>query len=144
MVEEARRRLPNETGGAFMGYWPDPSTVVITEVLGPGPNARHTRYSFYPDVEHHDDEIKRIYLASGRLHTYLGDWHTHPKGAARTSQKDRKTLQSIASFPEARTPRPLMAILAVSRGWKLAVWSWQGKDFLWNAKVALAEVKQFD
>jgi len=127
-----------------MGYWSNPNTVVITDVIGPGSNAKHNRYSFHPDIEYHTAEINRIYSQSGRVNTYLGDWHTHPKGAARTSQKDRKTLNAIASFPDARTPRPLMAIMAGSRGWKLAVWSWQGRDFLWNAKVALVEVKQFD
>ncbi len=127
-----------------MGYWPDSTTVVITDVIGPGPNARHARYSFHPDVEHHDDEIKRIYHASGRLHTYLGDWHTHPKGAAGTSRRDRKTLLVIASDLCARAPKPLMAILAGSQDWKIAVWSLQDSDFFRVARVALAKVKPFD
>ena len=86
MVEEARRCLPNETGGAFMGYWSDPNTVVITDVIGPGPNAKHTRYSFHPDVEYHAAEIDRIYSQSGRINTYLGDWHTH-RGVRPTQAK---------------------------------------------------------
>lgn len=127
-----------------MGYWPDSTSVVITDVIGPGPDAKHARYSFHPDVVHHDDEIERIYLASGRLHTYLGDWHTHPKGAARTSQKDRKTLRAIATDSFARAPRPLMAILAGNQNWKIAVWSMEGKGFFWTARVALARVELFD
>jgi integrative and conjugative element protein (TIGR02256 family) len=144
MVEEARRCLPYETGGAFMGYWSDPSTVVITHVIGPGPNAMHSMHSFNPDVKYHDAEVERIYFQSGRISTYLGDWHTHPRGTARTSQKDRKTLLAIASAPEARAPIPLMAILAINEDWKLAVWSWQGKDILWKARVALCVVRHFD
>ena len=50
-----------------MGYWPDPSTVVITDVIGPGPNSKHTRHSFYPDAEYHYYEIERIYVASDRF-----------------------------------------------------------------------------
>jgi integrative and conjugative element protein (TIGR02256 family) len=144
MVKEARRCLPNETGGVFMGYWPDPCTVVITDIIGPGPNAKHTRYSFYPDAEYHDEEIERIYVVSDRLHTYLGDWHTHPNGSVRTSRKDRKTLSAIAADPEARAPRPLMAILAGNEDWKLAIWSWEAKDFFWLARVAPASVTSFD
>jgi integrative and conjugative element protein (TIGR02256 family) len=144
MVEEARRCLPNETGGAFMGYWAGPSTVVITDVIGPGPMAKHARHSFYPDAEYHDHEIERIYVASDRLHTYLGDWHTHPNGSGTTSRRDRKTLSAIASEAGARAPKPLMAILAGNEEWKLAIWSWRAKDFFWLAKVALASVTSFD
>jgi integrative and conjugative element protein (TIGR02256 family) len=144
MVEEARHCLPNETGGAFMGYWADRSTVVITDVIGPGPNAEHSRHSFYPDAEYHDREIERIYSASDRLHTYLGDWHTHPNGSARTSRKDRKTLSAIASDPGARAPRPIMAILAGNKDWRLVIWSWEAKDFLWLAKVVAASITSFD
>jgi integrative and conjugative element protein (TIGR02256 family) len=144
MVKEARRCLPNETGGAFMGYWSDPSTVVITDVIGPGPSAKHSQHSFYPDVQYHDSEIERVYTASDRLHTYLGDWHTHPNGSARTSRKDRKTLSAIASDPGARAPQPIMAILAGNQDWKLVIWSWEGKDFLWLAKVVAANVISFD
>jgi integrative and conjugative element protein (TIGR02256 family) len=144
MVEEAHHCLPNETGGALMGYWADRSTVVIRDVIGPGPNAKHSRHSFYPDAEYHDREIERIYTASDRLHTYLGDWHTHPNGSARTSRKDRKTLSAIASDPGARAPRPIMAILAGNKDWKLVVWSWEAKAFLWSAKVVAANVISFD
>jgi integrative and conjugative element protein (TIGR02256 family) len=127
-----------------MGYWPDPSTVVISDVIGPGPNAKHTRHSFSPDAKYHDDEIERIYVVSNRLHTYLGDWHTHPNGSTGTSRKDRKTLSAIASDPGARAPRPLMAILAGNKNWRLAIWSWEAKDFFWLAKVAPAKVTRFD
>jgi integrative and conjugative element protein (TIGR02256 family) len=121
MVEEARHCLPHETGGAFMGYWPDPSTVVITDVIGPGPNSKRTRHSFYPDAEYHDYEIERIYVASDRFHTYLGDWHTHPNGSARTSRKDRKTLSAIASDPGARAPRPIILGYHLKTGHTLSV-----------------------
>jgi integrative and conjugative element protein (TIGR02256 family) len=144
MLKEANRCLPNETGGVFMGYWSDSRSVVITNVIGPGPNARHCQYSFHPDVKYHDGEIERIYLRSSRLHTYLGDWHTHPKGSISTSRKDRKTLLAIAFDPWARAPRPLMGILAGRHGWTLAIWSWQGRDFLWMSKVAFAKVELFD
>ena len=37
-----------------MGYWPDTGTVVITDIIGPGPTATHTGHSFHPDVEYQD------------------------------------------------------------------------------------------
>ena len=113
LIHEGKRTVPNETGGVLMGYWPSEGSVVITHVIGPGPDARHTRYAFYPDLDFHDREIERVYSESGRMSTYFGDWHTHPDGGNGASQRDRKTLLNIACAPEARAPKPLMAILSI-------------------------------
>jgi integrative and conjugative element protein (TIGR02256 family) len=144
MVQEGKRALPNETGGVLMGYWPSESTVVITQVIGPGSNARHARYAFDPDLDFHDREIERVYTESERISTYLGDWHTHPHGGNGTSQRDRKTLLNIACAPEARAPKPLMAILSIRRDCALAVWHWEGKHFLWNSRVSASGVVVFE
>src|SRR3989442_1461190 len=81
MVVEARRRAPNETGGVLLGYWADAGRqVVITDAVGPGPQAAHRRTSFEPDHEFQEAEIRRLYRGSGRRLAYLGDWHTHPRG----------------------------------------------------------------
>lgn len=144
MVEEGKRCVPNETGGVLMGYWPSATGVVITHVIGPGPRARHLRYSFHPDPEYHDREIERIYQESGRISTYLGDWHTHPEGGNGTSQRDRRTLARIACTPEARAPKPLMAILSMRRNSSLAIWHWEGKHLLWNSRVSAGELIVFE
>src|SRR2546425_707963 len=79
MLAEAERTLPNETGGVLIGYWAVPfREVVLTAVVGPGPQALHDTDIFIPDPEYQEAEIARCYEESGRLHTYLGDWHTHP------------------------------------------------------------------
>lgn len=144
MVQEGKRTVPNETGGVLMGYWPSESTVVITHIIGPGSNSRHARYSFYPDLDFHEREIERVYIESERLSTYLGDWHTHPHGGNSPSQRDRKTLLNIACAPEARTPKPLMAILSIRPDCALAIWHWEGKHFLWNSRVSVSELIVFE
>lgn len=50
------------------------------------------------------------YEASGRLHTHLGEWHTHPGGALRLSGKDRNTLARVANHKEARLSTPVMLV----------------------------------
>jgi integrative and conjugative element protein (TIGR02256 family) len=144
MVREGKRTIPNEAGGVLMGFWPSENTVVITHVIGPGPSARHTRYAFHPDLHFHDQEIERIYIESGRIITYLGDWHTHPQGGSSTSQRDCKTLLNIACAAEALAPKPLMAILSIRRDCALAIWHWEGKHFLWNSRVAAGEILIFE
>lgn len=114
-MTEADRVAPCETGGVLVGYWARPAReVVITAVLGPGPRAVHLEERFEPDSEYHRREVARLYEASGRLHSYLGDWHTHPRSGPWPSPLDHKTLRTIARDPGARAATPLMAILGVA------------------------------
>lgn len=123
MVGEAERMFPDETGGVLLGYWSEAGDeVVITDVVGPGPAAVHTAQTFHPDATYQEHEIARIYAASDRHITYLGDWHTHPRAGAYLSRRDRQTLQRIAKHAEARAPIPLMAVLAGGDPWTLGVW----------------------
>jgi integrative and conjugative element protein (TIGR02256 family) len=121
---EALKFYPRETGGALMGYYAnDDSELVITDVIDAGPNARHGLSSFAPDLAHQHSEIARIYFGSGRLHTYIGDWHTHPAGCLRLSTKDKSVLRLIASSRPARTTKPVMLIWAGDEsGWDLRIW----------------------
>lgn len=123
MLVEAERSTPYETGGCLMGYWLVPfKEVVITKLIGPGPNAKHLRNKFEPDHEWQAAEIARVYKESGYLYTYLGDWHTHPCSRPSLSWRDRRTLRRIASYPPARAPTPLMGILARNSPWVLKIW----------------------
>lgn len=127
IVGEADRVAPLETGGVLLGYWSVVGQeLVITAATGPGPRASHRPKGFDPDSEYHRLEIARLYAQSGRLHGYVGDWHTHPAGGYHPSRLDRRTLQRIARSPGARAPVPVMAILGEgpegANGWRLAIW----------------------
>lgn len=113
MEAEARTWYPLETGGVLMGYRPqDSGGFVITTFIGPGVNAVHKRARFEPDTAWQLGRIQAIYEASSRTHTYLGEWHTHPKGSTALSFLDRSTLNKISKSREARAPTPIMAIMA--------------------------------
>ena len=123
--EEAERAWPFETGGVLLGYEPDGSDdVVVTAVTGPGPTALHARSAFVPDDLYHARAIAAVYESSGRRATYLGDWHSHPGGAAAPSRKDRRTLRAMARFRAGRTPNPVMLLAAGSpdAGWGIRAW----------------------
>jgi integrative and conjugative element protein (TIGR02256 family) len=117
-------RFPQETGGVLMGYWiAAPMEVVITAAIGPGPNAIHRRYGFRPDHAFQVEAIEKIYETSGRLETYLGDWHSHPLGAARLSRTDLRTMSRISRTAKARASLPLMLLLNGSlKNWAVTVW----------------------
>lgn len=131
LISEADRTFPSETGGVLAGYWVK-DEAVISDATGPGPNAIHRADWFAPDCSFHETEIAKIYEASGRKWTYLGDWHSHPLQITPTlSSQDQKTLRRIAHSRNARASTPLMLILSGQpQEWKFAVWQWQSR-FSW-------------
>ncbi|MCW9023076.1 MAG: Mov34/MPN/PAD-1 family protein [Gammaproteobacteria bacterium] len=112
MVEEAEKKKPLETGGAFMGYVADNHDVIITDMIDAGVNAIHKKISFTPDQEYQLKEMEDIYYNSEGMTNYLGDWHTHPNGTTNLSLKDKKTLTRIGITPESQNSYPIMVILA--------------------------------
>ena len=111
LAEAANAKYPLETGGLLLGYWSGIYEAVISSVSLPGPEAKHYRYSYRPDYEHDIEVVRRVYTGSKGVHTYLGDWHSHP-GTTRPylSIKDRLALHRIANSFEARTARPLSMV----------------------------------
>ncbi len=146
MISEAKDAFPAETGGVLVGYWARAhEEVVITDAVGPGPQARHRENRFIPDPSFHFEEIARLYEESGRLHTYLGDWHTHPLGSCTLSRLDRLTLKQISRYAPARSRVPVMLILAGKQKWNLGVWCYFPRGTLskWRACVVPLRVRVF-
>lgn len=124
MRRDADHWYDRETGGTFMGYWADSQSAVVTTMIPGGPNAIRERTSFLPDQDWQQAQIADHYERSGRLDTYLGDWHTHPDAASgRLSWKDRACLKRIIRTPAARNPTPIMMLMCGDRnGWVLHSW----------------------
>lgn len=111
---EAEAWAPLETGGMLLGYR-EGSNVVVQNILSAGPGAVRGASKFEPDGAWQQTRLDKIYEQSGRITTYLGDWHSHPRGGARPSKTDRETYQRVADEPESRAPNPVILIAAVSR-----------------------------
>lgn len=123
MRDEAARRDPHETGGVLLGYWGE-DAAVVADMVGPGPDALHGPNGFVPDAEYQEMEIAQRYETSGRIVTYMGDWHSHPGGSGRVSRLDLRTLHTIAREPAARAPAPIMLVVSDGDPWKLMAWIW--------------------
>jgi integrative and conjugative element protein (TIGR02256 family) len=129
MLREARARAPLETGGMLLGYVSpntDPEDVVIERVIGPGPNAKHFSDRFEPDGHWQQCRLADAYQQSGRITTYLGDWHTHPDGLPEPSWRDWRTARRVARSEAARMSRPLMLIVAsnAEETWTAMAYRW--------------------
>jgi integrative and conjugative element protein (TIGR02256 family) len=132
---DAARWFPSETGGILMGYWAHTTEVVITACSVAGPLAQHSGSSYVPDAEYDLQVVASLYERSGRLHTYLGDWHSHPRHGAYLSTRDIDTLHGISRDANARAPVPLMLILAGGpRQWRTGIWCYRR---FWGSKRAL-------
>ena len=139
IVAEADLLSPRETGGVLLGFRKDPDNIVITDMIGPGPNAKHHRFTFEPDYEFQEKEIAKMYMLRGSIE-YLGDWHSHPLGSIMPSEKDKSVLRKIASHDPARCRRPVMCIMAGGRpDWTPSAWEFDGTSY---QKTAMKIVHQ--
>lgn len=83
--------------------WESGGHVVVSEMVGPDPLARHTRSGFLADGDWQQRELELIYATSALEVTHLGDWHSHPHGSRRPSSRDQDTAQKTES-DDGRTP----------------------------------------
>lgn len=117
LATEAGHHAPRETGGMLIGYCSTSAEkrveLVVTATIGAGPRARRRRLRFAPDGRWQQKQLESLYQRSGRVATYLGDWHSHPRGTPRPSLLDRRTYARVAAHPDAATSLPLMLILAL-------------------------------
>ncbi len=117
MIAEAQRTEPLESGGVLLGWAAlEGGDLLAAMMLGPGPAAVHKRARFSPDTAWQRSEIARAYEASGRILTYLGDWHSHPGGGQTPSRRDERTGRRIARSRSARAAAPLIVILSGRQG----------------------------
>ncbi len=143
MHEQAEEHKPDETGGLLLGYWANDTEAVLTEVIGPGPDARHWPTGFAPDAAYQEARLADEYERSGRRIEYLGDWHTHPGAAAVPSRNDKGTLRRIARDPEARCARPFMLIMGERERWQLTAWTVK-PHWRWRLAVGPARLRAFE
>jgi integrative and conjugative element protein (TIGR02256 family) len=118
--EESERFAPLETGGVVLGWREGRGMVLrVAEIVAAGPGARRERSRFEPDGPWQRARIAELYEASGRTLSYLGDWHSHPKGGG-PSSLDRSTARRIAATPQACCSHPVLLIATcVDGSWAL-------------------------
>jgi integrative and conjugative element protein (TIGR02256 family) len=110
IMEQGNQHAPVETGGMLLG-WRQERAIVVTAQVEAGPGALRGPRSFTPDGDWQQRRLEEAYEQSGRSVTYLGDWHSHPRGSRHPSPKDRETAAAVAAEPLARASMPVTMIL---------------------------------
>lgn len=106
-------RLPNETGGVLLGAFDTHSrTCLIIDALPSPPDSTEWPTSYIrgcEDLAAHVTEIKNLTL--GQV-SYVGEWHSHPKGApVRPSEDDLQAYEWLAGHMHLESLPGLMLII---------------------------------
>ena len=136
IMAESNSKYPLETGGMLIGYRKG-DDAIVTDIIGPGPDAKHERIYFECDNDWQKIKADELFDATdGRLR-YLGDWHSHPDGPTQPSPLDLKSVKTVRDCPEALTPKPLMLII----GGNFSMFEmWELSDNILRA----LDIKRFD
>ena len=108
--------------------WCRESAIVVAAHIEAGPDAQRGPQSFTPDGDWQQRRLEEAYEQSGRRVTYLGDWHSHPRGSGCPSPKDRETAATVAGDPRARASTPVTMILGHRRLRR----QWRARPFLFG------------
>lgn len=130
-----------ERGGILMGeLYPKSQQIIISKAIEV-PAESSGSYSYAMDVKAAKRIMAKVWKHSGRVTTYLGDWHTHPQSSPSPSFTDRITF--TRNFRETDVPHGLLIYIVVgnhSQKWLwvgacAGLWTWKGNsenDNLWS------------
>lgn len=111
MYSKALASFPNETGGMFAGYISEDGHEAIVERLVVPSKTESTYASFVRET----DGMEQMWgeLSEQGL-TYLGEWHTHPKGTTQYSNTDYQAMVGIANDKNVALATPLLFIISLN------------------------------
>lgn len=111
MYSKALASFPNETGGMFAGYISKDGHEAFVQCLVMPSKTQSTHASFMRET----DGMEQIWkeLAEQGL-TYLGEWHTHPKGTTQYSNTDYQAMIGISNDKNVALATPLLFIISLN------------------------------
>jgi integrative and conjugative element protein (TIGR02256 family) len=91
---EREKHLPNETGGVLLGIVDfERRAIHVAHALSAPPDSHETEAGFERGIQGLMPEIERACEAVMHQIRYVGEWHSHPRGAsARASSTDVKQI----------------------------------------------------
>ena len=96
MSTQSVQREPNETGGGLVGHVSYCNhCITVVDLIPPPPDSKESPTFFILGTEGLKRAIKRVESSSNGVFTYLGTWHSHPRGGGQ-SRTDEETLARIA------------------------------------------------
>lgn len=127
MAQYRRAAAPNETGGVLVGSFDAARRVLhIVDALPAPPDSRQSPTYFIRGAKHLKPRLDRIATRSGGSLTYVGEWHSHPDGAAvRPSADDEIVFAYLTEHLHPTGAPYVMAICGAHELWMRT--GWQGQ-----------------
>jgi hypothetical protein len=107
-------RLPNETGGILLGQFDTYYKLCsIVDVIGSPPDSSEWPTSYIRGVKGLREQLETAQAATLGNVTYVGEWHSHPKGCrARPSEDDLKAYAWLVELMNFDSLPAIMLIVA--------------------------------
>lgn len=133
MVRLCEESYPNECGGILIGeYADDLKKAKVKEILI-SKNNFGNRMSFLREAKEANSFLKKLWRMASGTKYFIGEWHSHPKGAGYPSATDDDSMYQVAKTEKCACKRPVLIILnGGPKVWKSGicwVYSSEGKRF---------------
>lgn len=103
-----------EIGGIVIGRYRGPHLELI-DLTKPGPADVSGPCSFLKQDPTHESKAQAAWKASGGTSTYVGEWHSHPRGGPDPSNVDRQNWRKVAKG----LVRSAVFVIVAPAGWAL-------------------------
>lgn len=105
-------RLPNETGGVLLGGWDTlHNRVYVVDVIGSPADSHEWPTGYLRGVTGLKEAVEDVSLITDGQLGYVGEWHSHPKGASSNASDDDANVFAWLTEQRSRDGYPpVMAI----------------------------------
>ena len=102
-------KMPNETGGVFIGSVNHRNrTIHVVDVITEPSDSTSNDVCFVRGISHLPEQVLEVTKKTGGQLGYIGEWHTHPFGPNQLSQTDLRTVLSFKKdFEIQQIPLPV-------------------------------------
>ncbi len=112
MATYRRERLPNETGGVLLGTFDMSRRVALVSIALPSPDdSKEWPIVYIRGSAGLRGAVSRAEVTTGGGLEYLGEWHSHPKGANAAASKDDRKALKLLSEVMAEDARPAVMMI---------------------------------
>lgn len=117
MREMREKGLPKETGGVLLGYFDMPNaTVYVVDAMPAPADSERGSGEFIRGAEGLEAAVEEVSRRTGKVVTYVGEWHSHPRGVAPLpSSWDIDLMMHLATLLHQDGLPALMLIVGDSR-----------------------------
>lgn len=112
MLELSRQYFPKEIGSSLIGYYSnDGFDAYVLDIAPISSDSIAERFSLYRGIEELQNYFKKLFKTHRGQIYYIGEWHSHPKGAPITSGIDDDNQIQISNDPKTNCPESILVIV---------------------------------